>query len=110
MIDSDSGAYYPAQNQDLGRQINERIRKRTGPEHGPEMSIICECIDRDCEMAILITPAQYEWVRENDSHFIVVEGHESSTVERVLRNEGAFLIVEKIGPGSRFAEESAGGP
>lgn len=105
MNEADFNQYSAAINEDLGRQINERITERIGADPAVNVSVLCECSDADCQEAIELPMAQYDRVRQGGSCFLVITGHERPGVERVVSRDGALSIVEKTGEAGRIAEE-----
>lgn len=102
---TESAAYAETQTQDLGRKINNRIRRRTGLNGNDEISAVCECVNTDCEGLIRVSVAQYRQLRENSSRFLVLVGHESPGPERIVARGENWLIVQKTGEARRYAEE-----
>ena len=95
------------QNQSLYRTINERIKElnETFAEAGvPNSEWICECADTDCILRLTATLNEYETVRSNPRTFIISPGHVYPEVERVLRENDRFMIVEKLDHSGQIAE------
>ncbi len=105
MTDDELSQYRGTKNQDLGRKINNRIRRHAGPWQGNKICVVCECVDCDCEELIQVTVEQYQQIRKDDSVFLVVVGHQSPSVERIVGGEGKWLAIQKTGQGKRYAEE-----
>lgn len=105
MVNSEPGAYEGATNEELGRKINDLIRRRVGPEPDNKIRVVCECANSDCEELIELTVGQYEHLREGDSHFVVLAGHESASLERIVGGEGPWLMVQKTGEARVYVEE-----
>jgi hypothetical protein len=97
-----------AKNEELFRNVNERIEtlSRTVAEDDSMMEYLCECDRRDCYDRVKATRSEYEVVRAESTHFIVLPGHEDARVERVIFSNERFLTVEKQGAAGREAEES----
>lgn len=104
-MDQDSDEYASAQNEDLGRRINERINRRAIPGSGDNIWVVCECSNGDCEERIQMSLEDYESVRQADSCFIVCVGHESPELERVVGRGDSWLTVEKTGNAKRITRE-----
>lgn len=92
-----------AQNQALGRAINERIERHEQPATGEVLALVCECADADCSEKIELTWERYEQLRTGPHCFVVVEGHEASDLEVVIGREGDYLVVEKVEPGRQIS-------
>jgi hypothetical protein len=97
-----------AKNEELFRNVNERIEtlSQTVAEDDSMMEYLCECDRPDCYDRVKATRSEYEAVRAESTHFIVLPGHEDSRVERVVFSNERFLTVEKQGAAGREAEES----
>jgi hypothetical protein len=95
-------------NETLFRQVNERLK-----ELGESFSVvadkadfICECSSERCTEQISLTLEDYERVRSDPTHFVVVRGHEVPGIERVvyaLRDD--LVVVDKTG--EELAEAAA---
>ena len=85
-----------ARNEVATRDINERLEEShdAGDAEGT-VRMLCECGDPKCERVLAITTEEYEAVRENARRFVVVHEHVGPDVERVVRDAGRFLVVEK---------------
>lgn len=94
-----------ARQQDLFRQINERIREIVGSEpfEGNEFEILCECADHSCSMTLPVSVVAYDEVRSNGTHFINAPGHVLGAVEWVVKASEHYVVVEKFGEGGRMA-------
>ena len=108
MANAEPGAYEGAINEDLGREINDLIRRRVGPDPENKIWVVCECVDSDCDELIELTVGQYEHLRRSDSRFVVLVGHESPSLERIVGGEGPWLLVQKTGEARRYVEEMDG--
>jgi hypothetical protein len=97
-----------AKNEELFRNVNERIEalSQTVAEDDSTMEYLCECDRPDCYDRVKATRSEYETVRAESTHFIVLPGHEDPRVEGVVLSNERFLVVEKQGAAGREAEES----
>jgi hypothetical protein len=97
-----------ALNEALFRQVNERlleVSSRLGTiDSGPEF--VCECPDEACTERIRLSVAEYEGLRSNPRHFVVLAGHEARSVERIVSDRGSYRVVEKVGVPGRIAEDT----
>lgn len=88
-----------ARNEALFRSVNERVRELVGPTGSlgsdPAASFVCECGTAACTATFALTIAEYERVRADPTHFIVVSGHESPDVEEVVERHEQYDIVRK---------------
>jgi hypothetical protein len=84
-----------ARNEALFRVVNERVRE-VRPEEGEErIGFLCECGDDACTEVISLTVEEYESVRSDPTLFVVVPGHEVTSVEAPLRRTDLYLVVKK---------------
>jgi hypothetical protein len=99
-----------AKNEILFREVNERIRElgdRFGLPVADTMDFLCECSRRSCAGSVALTLEEYEQVRSTDTHFFVLPGHVDPEIERVVRANDRFVVVEKIGEAGRAAADAA---
>jgi hypothetical protein len=82
-----------AKNETLFREVNERIRDVTRYEG--EVEFLCECGDPTCAEPVVMSVPEYERVRADATHFLVVPGHVVPDVERVVGGTDRFTVVEK---------------
>jgi hypothetical protein len=97
-----------AKNEELFRNVNERIESlsQTVAPSDQTMEYLCECDRPDCYEKVKASREEYESVRADGTHFIVLAGHEDRRVERVLFSNERFLVVEKQGAAARDAKET----
>ena len=97
-----------ARNEELFRNVNERIEtvSQTVAQDDPLMQYLCECDSRSCYERVRATRGEYESVRSQPTHFIVLAGHQDPRVERVILSNDRFLVVEKQGAAARDAEQT----
>jgi hypothetical protein len=82
-------------NETLFRQVNERLR-----ELGESFSVlaekadfICECSNERCAEQIQLPLEQYERVRSEPTHFVVIRGHEIPGIETIAYELSDRLVV-----------------
>jgi hypothetical protein len=86
-----------AENEAAFRAINERIAS-LGRRYGAEsIDLLCECSDTECTQRIALPTSVYERVRAEPTYFLVVAGHETAAIERVVERAERYAIVEKGG-------------
>lgn len=85
-------------NEVVFREVNERLR-----ELGEGFSLVsevaefvCECGDTACTERIQLPLSEYERVRSDPKWFVIVPGHEILDYERVVEQNDAYMIVEKL--------------
>ena len=96
------------QNEALFREVNERIEDvgtALAPDDVP-LEFLCECDDPGCAEKVSATRAEYEAIRAEATHFVVLPGHEDPRVEHIVHQTERFLVVEKEGRAAHDAEES----
>jgi hypothetical protein len=87
-------------NEALFREVNERVAEvaeQFVADDSPDSryDFNCECGERACAEQIGLTAAEYEAVRAEATHFVVVPGHEVPSIERVVERNPTYLVVEK---------------
>ena len=97
-----------AKNEELFRNVNERIEEVSAavPWQEPLLGFLCECDRVGCEETFPATRAEYEQVRAEPTHFIVLPGHEDPRVERVISSTDRFVVVEKQGQTAADAQQT----
>lgn len=82
-------------NEALFRQVNERLK-----ELGESFSVVaeradfvCECSDERCAQHISLTLEEYERVRSDATHFVVIKGHELPRIETIAYELADGLLV-----------------
>ena len=73
-------------------EVGERLQVLPDDE---KLDFRCECGRSDCDGVVQMTPAQYEHVRADNDRFAVVPGHEDGAIERVVEENGTYVIVDK---------------
>jgi hypothetical protein len=80
-------------NEVLFREVNERIREITSPPS--EAEFLCECGNGTCTQPIPMSLGEYERVRADGRHFLIVPGHEQLDIESVVTTEDRYMVVQK---------------
>jgi hypothetical protein len=91
-----------AENETMWRALNEA----DPPEPGRVAFVFCECGDAGCSAQLSIAWRDYEWVRAEPVRFVLVPGHESPEIERVVLEADGFAVVEKQGEAAAIAERA----
>lgn len=55
----------------------------------------CECSDENCEVRIPIKLSVYQKIHENRDAFIVKPKHQVEEIEKVIKTETGYSVVEK---------------
>jgi hypothetical protein len=95
-----------AQNEDFFRRVNERIRE-LADGHGADQhayEFLCECGDTACMERVTLTLAEYEAVRADATRFVLADGHNDGTIEKVVAASADHVVVEKLGVAGEIAE------
>jgi hypothetical protein len=84
-----------ARNEAIARVVNERVRE-VRPEEGDQLvGFLCECGDASCTETIHLSIRDYERIRSEPTYFIVVPGHEVTSVEAPIEENESYLVVRK---------------
>jgi hypothetical protein len=78
------------------RDVNERIALTAERIGANEAELVCECADPECGERLAAPLEDYEEVRAEGSHFLVVPGHEEQERERVVKTRPGFRVIEKL--------------
>jgi hypothetical protein len=86
-----------ARNETMFREANERAKswEERHRLHSEGELYFCECGDRECLEKVRLAKADYERIRMDPTHFVVIPGHEVSEVETVIEAHEGWAIVEK---------------
>ena len=60
------------------------------------LPFLCECGDRDCVEALMLTAAEFTEAHSAANTFVVKPGHVYPDVERLVAEHGTFGVVEKV--------------
>jgi hypothetical protein len=93
-----------ARNEALLREVNERVATldrgaQEGWANGTEVrfEFQCECgRSPGCAERVSLTLAEYDEVRAQVDHFLVLPGHEDPVIERVVRRTDRYHVVDKV--------------
>lgn len=55
----------------------------------------CECSDENCNARIPIKLSVYQQIHENRSAFIIKPKHQVEAIEKIIRTEKSYSVVEK---------------
>jgi len=85
-------------NEQEFRDYNNRrmqVETAAATDNDDLVPFLCECGDRDCVNALMLTPAEFMQAHTAANVFIVKPGHVYPDVERLLAQHDTFGIVEK---------------
>ena len=97
-----------AKNEEVFRATNreiERAEQTAGSAADGVLEVICECGQDSCTGVIRLTASDYAAAHGQEDRFVVLRGHESSEIERVVEDRGAFLVVDKVGEAEEIVED-----
>jgi hypothetical protein len=98
-----------AKNETVFRAANREIEQadREGGA-GPDqlLEVLCECGRQGCGGVITLTVADYDGVHSQADRFVVLRGHESPEIEKVVEERGGYLVVDKFGEAENIAENA----
>jgi hypothetical protein len=96
-----------AHNESVFRDVNERIEQGRWPgEPAKPVAFRCECARLGCNKLVELTPVEYEHVRADPRHFLLLDGHELPQFEVVVERHGDYVVVEKTGEAGAAAAAS----
>ena len=85
-----------ARNEVASREINERIDEAyRGEPPANRIDIVCECARITCDAAIDITLDEYERVRKDARHFVILPEHVVGDIERIVFENDRFAVIAK---------------
>jgi len=100
-----------AENEVVFRQYNENMQKSVsdlndlaaetgqhdlGYASDEPIYFYCECSDENCRRRVRLEPSKYSEIHKHRDRFVIVCGHEVSTIELVIGKSTNFCIVEKF--------------
>lgn len=93
-------------NEAFFRDVNERIRGVAGRQGADEHAyeFLCECADPACVERVTLSLREYEAVRADATRFVLAEGHDDGTIERVVASASDHVVVEKVGVAGAVAQ------
>jgi hypothetical protein len=95
-----------ALNEDIFREMNERL-EQLGEEFGKgSIEFVCECADPACSESLSIPASVYEAVRADGRRFVMVPGHQRAELERVIEERADYVVVEKLDEAGEVAADT----
>jgi hypothetical protein len=82
-----------AKNQQLFREVNERIAELAGTWGDQPLGIICECANTGCTEMIEVPIDNYKRVRRSPDWFLIMPGHLVEG-ERVVEQHGGYDVIQ----------------
>ena len=85
-----------AENEVVFRAANERVARWEERHAEADAELYyCECASEGCREKIALREAEYESVRADPTHFVLVSGHEIPDIESVVEEHEGWVVVEK---------------
>ncbi|HEX3256621.1 MAG TPA: hypothetical protein VHQ96_12590 [Gaiellaceae bacterium] len=100
-----------AKNEAVFRAANreiEQVDQEAGAGRDEAIEVLCECGRRGCGGVITLTIADYDAVHSQADRFVVVPGHVSTEIEKVVEERPGYLVVDKFGEAEDVAEGKSG--
>ena len=60
-----------------------------------QLHFFCECSDEKCRSRILLKRSQYDKIHKANDEFVIIDGHEVTEVEKVIKKTANYCIVKK---------------
>lgn len=91
-----------AEVQNAYRHANEAVVELSetfglGGVDQDRLSVFCECGAPGCSEAIELDRREYEEVRRDGRHFVLVAGHETEAVEHIIVRTDRYVIAQNDG-------------
>ena len=100
-----------AKNEVVFRAANREIEhadQESGGGADQVIEVLCECGRPGCGGVISLTVADYDGVHSQEDRFVVLPGHESTELERVVEERSGYVVVDKFGEAEEIAERDSG--
>lgn len=100
-----------AKNETVFRAANREIERAdeeggAGPDE--QIEVLCECGREECDGVITLAVREYDGVHSQADRFVVLRGHESAEIEKVVEERAGYLVVDKFGEAGDIAEGESG--
>jgi len=99
-----------AKNETVFRAANLEIKhaeQEAGGGTDQVFEVLCECGRAGCSGLIALTIADYEGIHSQDDRFVVLRGHESAEIERVVEERTGYFVVDKFGEAEEIAKQES---
>jgi len=96
-----------AKNEVVFRATNrelEAAQQEVGGGTDEALEVLCECGRPGCSGLITLTVGEYDGIHSQGDRFVVLRGHESPEIERVIEERGDYLVVDKFGEAEEIVE------
>ena len=96
-------AFFRQHNEQVKKQLDQIIviateenqQSRIPDESSTIFQFYCECSDENCLQRIAIPLDTYTKIHQQRHNFIIKPGHDVIEVEKIIKKESTFWIVEK---------------
>jgi hypothetical protein len=95
-----------AQVQAFYRDVNERIAGISSALGVGPLELLCECGSAGCTERVHIAADDYERLRDEATHFVLIDGHQDPSVEDIVRRLDGYLVVANYGPAATVARRT----
>ena len=92
------------------KAVNREIEQASRDIGDPDLEVLCECGQDDCRAVIALTVSDYDRVHGEPDRFVVLPGHETPELERVVERNDRYLVVDKIDEAEEAAAEGESSP
>lgn len=99
-----------AKNEAVFRATNreiERAEREAGGGADQLIEVLCECGQTGCSGLITLTLGEYKGAHSQNDRFVVLPGHESIEIEKVVEERAGYFVVDKFGEAEDIAEEES---
>jgi hypothetical protein len=80
---------------DANKNVQEFIEIDTDLPLDKTYQFYCECSRPDCLEHIKLTISKYKELHQKKRHFVILTGHEFKEVEKVIKKNADYEVVEK---------------
>jgi inosine-uridine nucleoside N-ribohydrolase len=94
-----------ARNETMFRAVNREIEQAEEGAGDESLEVLCECGRPDCSGTIELSAADYDRIHVEPDRFVVLPGHATAAIERVVEETDDYLVVDKFGEAEEIAEE-----
>jgi hypothetical protein len=96
-----------ARNETIYRAVNREIEQASIDAGDRDLEVLCECGREGCKGLIPMTASEYDRIHLEPDRFVVLPGHASAEIERIVEETDRYLVVEKFGEAEQIAENNA---
>jgi hypothetical protein len=82
-------------NEAVFRNVNDEIDEMGAGGSRSTLALVCECADPSCKATLRLSHAEYERIRSEPKHYILVPGHDVPEIEDVVEQSLDHIVVEK---------------